>query len=50
MFTKSDYSTAHHILWQNIIDAQENVSYTVAGKKEVLIEKHFCLPLPALTC
>jgi hypothetical protein len=35
---------------QNIIDTQENVSYTAASKKEVLIKKHFCLPLPALTC
>ena len=47
---KTVTSAAPHILWQNILDTQENVSYTAASKKEVLIKKHFCLPLPAFTC
>jgi len=47
---KTVISTALHILWQNILDTQENVSYATASKKEVLIKKHFCLPLPTLTC
>jgi len=31
---------APHILWQNILDTQENVSYTATSKKEVLIKRN----------
>jgi hypothetical protein len=36
-FSKGAIGTAPHILWQNILDTQENVSYTASNEKEVLI-------------
>jgi hypothetical protein len=38
-FSKGAIGTAPHILWQNILDTRENVSYNASKEKEVLINQ-----------